>query len=64
MYQVWNQMYPHFHRLKVRLRRNCLQFLIEMNPLRTSVPHHIETSQLICNANQLPFFCMMGNIDR
>ena len=32
------------------------------NPLTTNVPHHIETSQLICNANQLTGFYMMGNI--
>ena len=31
------------------------------NPLTTSVPRHIETSQLICNANQLTGFSMMGN---
>ena len=35
-----------------------------LNPLTTSVPHHIETSQLICNANQLTGFYMMGNIGR
>ena len=34
-----------------------------VNPL-TSVPHHIETSQLICNANQWTGFYMMGNIGR
>ena len=26
-----------------------------------SVPHHIEISQLICSANQLTGFYMMGN---
>ena len=35
---------------------------VSINPLTTSVPHHIETSQLICIANQLTGFCMMGNI--
>ena len=30
----------------------------------TNVPHYIKTSQLICNANQLTGFYMMGNIDR
>ena len=34
------------------------------NPLTTNVPHHAETIQLICNANQLTGFYMMGNIDR
>ena len=34
------------------------------NPLTTNVPHHVETSQLICNANQLIVFCMIGNIGR
>ena len=35
-----------------------------VNPLTTSVPHHIATSQLICNADQSTGFYMMGNIDR
>ena len=35
-----------------------------VNPLTTNVPHHIETSQLICIANQLTGFYMMGNIGR
>ena len=35
-----------------------------LNQLTTNVPHHIETSQLICNANQLNGFYMMGNIGR
>ena len=34
------------------------------NLLTTTVPHHRETSQLICNANQLTGFYMMQNIDR
>ena len=34
------------------------------NPLTTNVPHHIETSQLICNVNQLTGFYMMGNTGR
>ena len=35
-----------------------------INPLTTSVPHHTETSQLICTANQLIGVYMMGNIGR
>ena len=35
---------------------------ILINPLTTNVPHHIETSQLICIENQLTGFYMMGNI--
>ena len=35
-----------------------------VKPVPTNVPHHIETSQLICNANQLVGFYMMGNIGR
>ena len=31
------------------------------NPLTTNVPYHIETSQLICSANQLTAFYMMGS---
>ena len=33
-----------------------------VNPLATIVPHHIETSQLILNANLLTGFYMMENI--
>ena len=35
-----------------------------INPLTTSVPHYIETSQLICMENQLTGFYMMGSIGR
>ena len=35
---------------------------IAINPLTTNVPHHIENSQLICIANELTRFYMMGNI--
>ena len=36
----------------------------QINPWKTNVPHHIETSQLIYIANQLTGFYMMGNISR
>ena len=32
------------------------------NPLTNNVPHHIETSQLICRANQLADFYLMGEL--
>ena len=35
-----------------------------INPLTTNVPHHIETSQLICNVNQWTGFYKMGNTGR
>ena len=35
---------------------------IQFNPLKTNAPHHTDSSQLICNANQLNDFYMMGNI--
>ena len=35
-----------------------------INPLTTNVLHHIETSQLICIANQLTGFYSIGNIGR
>ena len=40
-----------------------LQFIInvELNPLAANVPHHVETSQVICNASQLTGFYVMGN---
>ena len=34
--------------------------MFKVNPLTTNVPHHIETSQLICTADQLTGFYMMG----
>ena len=36
----------------------------KLNPITTNVPHHIETSQLICNANKLTGFFMVRNIGR
>ena len=41
-----------------------LSFPLIFNPLTTNVPHHIETSQLICSANQLTGFYIKGNTDR
>ena len=41
-----------------------LKGITSLNPLTTSVPHSIETSQLIYNANQLTGFYKMGNIGR
>ena len=35
-----------------------------INTLTTNVSYHIETSQLICIANQFTGFYMMGNIGR
>ena len=35
-----------------------------INPLTTSVPHHIENSQLNCYTNLLTGFYMMGKIGR
>ena len=34
-----------------------------INQLVTNASHHTETSQLICDANELTGFYMMGNID-
>ena len=39
-------------------------FVDIINPLTTSVPHHTETSELICMANQFTGFYMMRNIGR
>ena len=33
-----------------------------LNPITTNVPNHIETSQLICIANQLTGFYLMGTL--
>ena len=44
-----------------RKGRKVINF-ISLNPLTTSVSHHIETSQFIRRANHLTGFYMMGNI--
>ena len=38
-----------------------MDVILGFKPLTTNIPHHIETSQLICNADQLTGFYMMGN---
>ena len=40
------------------------RFLGKVNLLTANVPHHTETSQLICNANKLTGFYIMGNTGR
>ena len=35
-----------------------------VHPLTKNIPHHIETSQLICIANRLNGFHMVGEIRR
>ena len=51
----------------IRVLRIPVIYLVSarhINPLTTSVSHHIETSQLICEASQLTVFFMMVNIGR
>ena len=43
-----------------RIWKNHHSVFTVPNPLTTNVPHHIETSQLICIANQLTGFYMRG----
>ena len=43
---------------------NFDKILVCVNPLITNVPYHVETNQLICNANELTGFYLMGNIGR
>ena len=47
------------HNYKRRLITNSV-----INLLTTNVPHYIETSQLVCIANQLTGFYIMRNIGR
>ena len=42
--------------------KNGENIMGNLNPLTTNVPHHIETSKLICIANQLTGFYMMGTL--
>ena len=48
-------------------KETAVSFLFKLfyhvNQLVTNASHHIETSQLICDANELTGFYMMGNID-
>ena len=37
-----------------------MTYIKRIRPLTINVPHHIETSKLICSANQLTGFYMMG----
>ena len=39
--------------LRISFQSFATKLLAEINPLTTNVPHHIETSRLICSANQL-----------
>ena len=40
----------------------CIAYSV--NRLMTNVPHHLETSKLICIANELTGFYMMGKLGR
>ena len=55
------QKLPGFRNLQA-VARISRHKLINVNTLTTTVPHQIETSQLICIRNQLIGFYMMGNI--
>ena len=46
------------------LCRDLCQWGMNINSLTINVPHHMETSQLICIANQLTSFYVMGSIGR
>ena len=51
-YQKW--LYGDQYYLSPKcLRELFFICLILLNPLTTNIPHHIETSQLICNAMQI-----------
>ena len=45
-------------------QRGVKKYVKKKNPLMTNVPHHIGISQLICIADQVTGFYMMGNTDR
>ena len=49
---------PQAHKQNESLLHNDYTYVLI--PLTTNVPHHIETSQLISNANNLTGFNMMG----
>ena len=50
---------PSFLNTSVSINEIALD--LTFNPLTTNVSHHIETIQLICSANQLTGFYMVGN---
>ena len=53
---IYNRYYAYLLQVSVNF--------LPLNPLTTNASHHIETSQLICIANQLTGFYIMGNIGR
>ena len=59
--RIWSKNRSRFETLLKSLGRKIELFI---NPLTTNVPYRIETSQLICIADQLTVFYMMGNIGR
>ena len=64
---LWTQLNIQDMILKVPTEVLALIFIsmkYSFNPLTTNVPHHIETSQLICHANEVTGFYMIGNIGR
>ena len=46
------------------LQRRSLIETVRLNLLTTNVPWHIETTQVLCSADQLTGFYMIGNIGR
>ena len=40
----------------------CQSLLLTLEPLNDQCSHHVESSQLICRANQLTAFYMMGTL--
>ena len=64
---LWTQLNIQDMILKVPTEVLALIFIsmkYSFIPLTTNVPHHIETSQLICHANEVTGFYMIGNIGR
>ena len=69
LFIVFEQIFDHCDCLQQNCYSLCrLTFFLKckysINPITANVPHHIETSQLIWNANQLTGFYMMENIGR
>ena len=52
------------HFFYLSLFHGALEAVHYVNLLTTNVPHHTETNQLICIANQLTGSYMMGSIGR
>ena len=62
--KILQQKLQYFYSVSDHFGTSCIQELKFVKPLTPNVLHHKESSQLICNANQLTGFYMTENFGR